>query len=232
MRVKLQRAYCIHSRCYRESSQILEVLTPDYGLVSCLNRGSRKQNSAMEFLFTPLLLSWSGRGDLFTLIHLESVKGKKITLPGLCIIGMYLNELILRLVPKSSPSEEIFNLYQNIISVLDESEKQEKLLRLFEIELLTLLGHGLSLDKEIDHETPVRGDYTYRYEVGVGPARVTQASTAWNVVGGATLLSLQTPLNMDSACLTQAKYLMRGIIDWHLGNRVLRSREILQFMRA
>jgi len=232
MKVQLQQAYCIHSRAYRESSQIVEMLTPGYGLVPCIRRGSKKQNTSLGFLFTPLLISWSGKGDLFALTHVETAGVTQITSPDLYIIGMYLNELIFRLVPKSSPSNEIFNLYQNVISVLDESDKQEKLLRLFEVELLTLLGHGLSLDKETDHQKPIRENYTYRSDVGLGAAKVVRESTAWNVIRGATLLGLQAPLCMDSVYLAEAKQLMRGIINWHLAHRPLRSREILQFMQA
>ena len=233
MKVQLQQAYCIHGRAYRETSQIVEMLTPDYGLVPCVRRGSRKKNASPGFLFAPLLISWSGRGDLFTLTHVETTDVAQITSPALYVIGMYLNELIFRLVPKASPCKEIFNLYQHIIGTLDADEGQEKLLRLFEITLLELLGHGLSLNKEIDSQTPIEENCFYRYDVGLGAVKVTpESKNAWNVVKGTTLLGLQSPLSMDSACLAEAKRLMRGIVDWHLAHQSLCSREILKFMRA
>ncbi|MBT8112978.1 MAG: recombination protein O N-terminal domain-containing protein, partial [Gammaproteobacteria bacterium] len=71
MRVQLQQAYCLHARRYRESSRIVEMLTPEHGLVSCLGHSSKKKNSSVDLLFTPLLVSWSGRGELFTLTHVE-----------------------------------------------------------------------------------------------------------------------------------------------------------------
>ena len=232
MRVQLQHAYCIHSRSYRESSQILEMLTLDHGLISCVVRGSKKKNNSTGLVFTPLMISWSGRGDLFTLTDIEVIGVKQINFPEIYILGMYINELILRLVPKSSPSKEIFNLYRNVIGMLDDKGSQEKLLRLFEIELLSSVGHGLSLDKEIDHETPIQENKVYRYDVGLGPARVEYESTAWNVIKGTTLLGLQSPLNMDATCLAEAKQLMRGIINCYLNDRPLHSRAIMQFMQA
>ena len=232
MRVHLQSAYCIHSRLYRETSQITEMLTPEHGLISCICRGARKQGGSAGLLFSPLLISWSGKGDLFTLTHVEAVATKQFNSPSLYIIGMYMNELILRLVPKLSPSKEIFHLYENIIAALDNSGEQENILRLFELELLTLIGHGLALDKEMDHETPIQKEGIYRYDVGLGPNRVTQGNSAWNVITGATLLGLQSPLNMDETCLAEAKRLMRGIINLHLADRPLRSREILQFIKT
>ncbi len=237
MRIQLQQAYCMHTRRYRESSRIVEMLTPEYGLVSCLGHGSKKKNSSVDLLFTPLLISWSGKGNLFTLTHTESVSAKQVTTPGVSIVGMYLNELILKLVPKLSPSKEIFELYRNVIHLLEKTDNQEKVLRLFEIELLELVGHGLSLDKEVDHETPIIEDRFYRYDVGLGPARipcksVTQEKISWNVIKGSTLIGLQSPLSMNASCLLEAKRLMRGVINWHLDGRLLHSREIIQFMQA
>ena len=167
--VQLEQAYCMHARRYRESSRIIEMLTPEHGLVSCLGHSSKKRNSSVDLLFTPLLISWSGRGELYTLTHVESIEVKQVTSPAVSIMGMYLNELILKLVPKSSPSKEIFVLYENIIHLLEKGDSKEKVLRLFEIELLELVGHGLSLDKEVDHETPIFEDEFYRYDVGMGP---------------------------------------------------------------
>lgn len=237
MRVQLQQAYCMHARRYRESSRIVEMLTPEHGLVSCLGHSSKKKNASVDLLFTPLLISWSGRGELYTLTHVESIEAKQVTTPAVSIMGMYLNELILKLVPKSSPSKEIFDLYENVIHLLEKGDSQEKVLRLFEIELLELVGHGLSLDKEVDHETPISENGFYRYEVGLGPARIAskndaRENTAWNVVKGSTLIGLQSPLSMDASCLAEAKRLMRGVINWHLDSRPLHSREILQFMQA
>lgn len=232
MRIKLQQAYCIHSRRYRETSRIVELLTLDHGIVSCVHRGAIRNNSSVDFLFMPLLVSWGGKGSLYTLTNIESISSKQITFPEKNILGIYLNEIILRLVPRSSPSAEIYDLYKNVVSLLDSAENYEKLLRLFEVELLSIIGHGLFLDKEIDHETPIKKDCIYRYDVGLGPSKVKHGSAAWNIVKGTTLLALQSPLNMDSASLSEAKHLMRGIIRCHLGSRSLHSREILQFMRA
>ncbi|MEM7401246.1 MAG: DNA repair protein RecO [Pseudomonadota bacterium] len=232
MKIQLQQAYCIHTRRYRESSRIMEMLTPEYGLISCLGYGSKKKNASSDLLFTPLLISWSGRGELFTLTHVETTAAKEVSAPKICIIGMYLNELILKLVPKSSPSKEVYDLYQYVIRLLGKGASQEKVLRLFEIELLDLVGHGLSLDKESDHETSINKNAYYRYEVGVGPIRIQYENNAWNVIKGATLLALQSPLSMDTVYLSEAKQLMRGIINWHLDSRPLHSREILQFMQA
>ncbi len=232
MRIFLQQAYCMHTRRYKESSLIIEALTLEHGLISCVHRGASRNNASLDLLFTPLIISWAGKGDLYTLTHIETDGSKLIMQPNKCILGMYLNELILKLVPKSSPSKDMYNLYKNVIGLLNDNTSQEKLLRLFEVELLSIIGYGLSLDKEMDHETPIQENCYYRYDVGIGPAKVKHKSTAWNIVEGATLVALQSPLHMDSNCLKEANHLMRGIINWHLDSRSLHSREILQFLQV
>ena len=216
MKVLLQPAYCMHARPFRESSHIAEMLTPEYGLVSCVHRGSRRRAGSATSLFTPMLVSWSGRGELYTLTHAEADGHSHIVSPDACIVGMYLNELVLRLIPKSSPSREIFDLYRSVVTALGDSmQRRAKLLRLFEVELLELTGQGL-----------------YQYDVDAGAVRIHRASSAWNVVSGAALIALRSPLAMDPACLDETKRFMRGVLSCHVGSRPLRSREILQFMQA
>lgn len=232
-KVQLQPAYCMHARAYRESSQIVDMLTPGHGLIAAVHRGSRKQRGANRILFTPLLISWSGNGELFTLTHVESQGARHFDLPGMSVVGMYLNELILRLTPKSSPSQDIFDLYRSVVMALGGNEIPcENLLRLFEIKLLEKTGHGLLLDREADHETEIQPHAVYRYDVESGPVRIGQSGPAWNILQGTTLIALQSPLEMKHESRGAAKKFMRGMIDQHLGSRPLRSREILQFMRT
>ncbi|MCY3804064.1 MAG: DNA repair protein RecO [Gammaproteobacteria bacterium] len=232
-KVQLQPAYCMHARPYRESSQIVDMLTPDHGLIAAVHRGSRKQRGSTRLLFTPLLISWSGGGELFTLTHVESEGARHLDLPGISIVGMYLNELVLRLTPKLSPSQGIFDLYRNVVMALGENEIPcENLLRLFEIKLLEMTGHGLLLDREADHETEIQAHGVYRYDVESGPVPVDRSGSAWNILKGTTLIALQSPLSMKHESRGAAKKFMRGMIDLHLGHRPLRSREILQFIRT
>ena len=43
VRVNLQPAYILHSRPYRDSSSMLEVLTAEYGRISLVARGARRR---------------------------------------------------------------------------------------------------------------------------------------------------------------------------------------------
>ena len=82
MRVNLQPAYIIHSRPYRDSSALLDVFTAEYGRIGVVARGMRRQSrrgssAALLQPFIPLLLSFSGRTELKTLVAAESIASLK-----------------------------------------------------------------------------------------------------------------------------------------------------------
>jgi len=65
--VNTQIAYLLHKRAYRETSSIIEVLTKDHGRVSLMARGcrgARSKTAGSLLLFTPLVISWQGKGSL------------------------------------------------------------------------------------------------------------------------------------------------------------------------
>ena len=74
-RIRLQPVFLLHQRPYRDSSELLEVLTVDYGRLGVISRGSRGRRSRLRGLlrpFAPLLMSLSLRGDLATLTAAEA----------------------------------------------------------------------------------------------------------------------------------------------------------------
>ena len=70
MRISLQSAFLLHQRPYRETSLLLEVFSLEYGRLGLVARGVRRSKAGLRALlqpFRPLLLSWSGRGELMSL---------------------------------------------------------------------------------------------------------------------------------------------------------------------
>ena len=69
-----QQAFVLHAYAYRETSLIVEALTPGYGRVALVARGAKRPRSELRGVlqaFQPLTLSWAGGGELKTLIHAE-----------------------------------------------------------------------------------------------------------------------------------------------------------------
>src|SRR6185437_10727813 len=117
----LQPAFVLHTRPYRDTSLLLEIFTPDYGRVSTLARGARGLRSRFKGLlqpFVPLLLSWYGKTELMTLSAAES-QGKVLDLTGeklLC--GLYLNELLMRLLHRYDAHPQLYIVYQETLYAL------------------------------------------------------------------------------------------------------------------
>ena len=66
-RVELEPAFVLHTRAYRETSLIVEVFGRHTGRFALIAKGVRRPKSALRGMlqsFHPLLLSWSGSGEL------------------------------------------------------------------------------------------------------------------------------------------------------------------------
>ena len=145
-RVQFQAGYILHHRVFRESSLIIDVLTPDFGVVRMVARGARSPKSRSRPLiqvFRPLLLSWTGRGEMKTLTGIEE-QGMPLSLQGLPLAcGYYLNEVLLRLMSHNERNITVFAHYSKTLTQLAnplDKLEIESCLRAFEMELLDSLG--------------------------------------------------------------------------------------------
>ena len=67
-------AFVLHTYAYRETSVIVEALTATYGRVALVARGVRRPRSELRGVlqaFQPLMLSWTGGGELKTLVKAD-----------------------------------------------------------------------------------------------------------------------------------------------------------------
>src|SRR5690554_7107131 len=122
-RVEHQPAYILHRRPYRETSWLLDVVTPDYGKVSLVAKGARRGKAPDASLyqpFQPVLISWLGKSDLKTLSGLEARRlapeAQELQQRGLSgqwlFAGFYLNELLEFLLVEQESSPYLFALYE------------------------------------------------------------------------------------------------------------------------
>ncbi len=173
--VNTQIAYILHKHAYRETSSILDVLTKDYGRVSLMARGCRGKRSKIAgnlMLFTPLVVSWQGKGNLPYLKSIERADLKAPVLKSKSLLSaMYINELLMYFLHKHDVHETIFEQYHHCLYALENNNKIEIALRKFEIKLLELLGFGLSLHAEADTGELILADEMYLYYLEHGPVK-------------------------------------------------------------
>ena len=224
--------YVLHSRPWRETSLIVEAFTREHGRVGLVARGVRRARSRLRgtlLPFHPLLLSWSGRGELPTLTGAET-EGPLRMLRGRALFsGFYLNELLLKLLPRNDAHPGLFDDYRRALAQLVENRALDGVLRGFEKRLLDALGYGPTLDRASDTGVPVSPDKRYRYVPERGPVEAVCAEDG-PVVSGRTLLALAGGrlVGGDEHERAEARRLMRAILAPHLGPRPLGSRELFR----
>ena len=233
MRVNLQPAYILHSRPYRDSSLLLEALTAEQGRISLVARGARRRSrggSAGALLqpFTPLLLSFSGRTELKNLAASE-VAGRPLLLRAQRMFsGLYLNELLVRLLHRYDPHPRLFAAYAATLDALARDDAIDDILRRFEFTLLTELGYGFDLDLDGCSGEAVQPGAWYHYHPEYGlVARGPVTDAAHPAFKGADLLAIAGN-DFSGAARATAKRLLRLVLAQHLGDAPLRSRELFR----
>ena len=230
MRIDLQPAFILHGRPYRETSLLLESFTRDHGRVGLVARGVRKERSrvprALLQPLTPINLSWTGNGELATLVSVEG-RGTPMQLLGEALLcGLYLNELVLRMTQRSDPHPDLFEAYTDTLTRLATGESNAWTLRRFERDLLIHLGYGLLLATDAHSDAPLDPALDYAYHHEHGPI-VWRGSGDGPKLRGATLLALSEDRKPPDAELPALRRWMRGAIAAHLEGADLRAWRLL-----
>ena len=234
-----QAAFVLHTYPYRETSLIVEAFTAQAGRVAMVARGAKRPKSELRGVlqaFQPLTLAWAGTGELKTLVRAEWRGG--LPLPGgaALLCGFYLNELLLKLLPREDPHPALWNDYASTLEALTERARppeQAATLRRFEVRLLAELGYALPLTHDVDTGAPIDAAERYHYAFERGPLRLAaEPRAAWPVVRGATLIALSTERYPDAEVAAEAKRLMRRMLDHYLEERRIFSRRVVQDLAA
>lgn len=225
-----QPAFVLHSYPFRETSLVVETFTRDHGRVAVVARGARRPRSALRGVllsFQPMLISWSGGSELRTLIAAEW-EGTYAPLKGESLVcGFYLNELLLRLVPRDDPHEGLYASYREALAALAAGGEQAPVLRRFELAMLSALGYAVLLDRDAESGAPIAAEECYVYVIERGPVPSGAGGNGVELAGQ-TLLDMQRGNFTGSATREQSKMLMRALINHCLGNQVLHTRQLLR----
>jgi DNA repair protein RecO (recombination protein O) len=179
--------------------------------------------------FHPLRLSWSGSADLANLRDAEWAGGIPLLGGRGLMCGFYVNELLLRLLPRDDPHEALFDVYAGALAGL-ASQDVSAVLRDFEKRLLAELGYAPLLDRDAASR-PIDPGQRYVYEPERGPVPANGAregDRAGNlVVKGQTLLDVAAGDYARPETRDEARALMRALIGERLHGQVLHTRSVL-----
>lgn len=233
-RGSLVRGYVLHQRPWRNTSMLVEAFTADAGRIGLVARGVRRRRGNAQALlvpFQPLLLSWSGRGELHTLTGVEAERWRPAPSGPALLAGYYCSELVLRLLGRDDPHPEAFGAYERAIAELAAGVGPDAPLRRFELALLEALGYAPPLAVEAGTGAPVDAAVTYDYlpEQGARAAAGPEAGGAVRVPG-AHLRALAAGALDDPAVLRSARRVLQATLALYLGPRPLKSRAVYRDM--
>jgi len=217
--------YILYQRKYQESSLLVSIFTREYGKVSAIIRVNKKQAN----LYQPLVKL---RGDLIIakkdtglsrVTNIEYVESfyKKSYINLLSL--QYINELIYLLLSYSYEEIMLFQKYDFILQNISD-ENYKYLLRVFELELLESMGHGVYVGQDtLGQEITVDGDYHI-----VAGGFKSSANQMVNTVKGKYLLKINQPTDSwNNDDLKAISRVVRVNIDYLLAGKELKSRRLL-----
>jgi DNA repair protein RecO (recombination protein O) len=217
----LQPAFVLQQQKFKETSLIIDVFTRDFGRISLMAKGVRKAKSkhlSLLQLFVPLRISFYGKNELKTVTDVELIP-PAYPLKGLTsYCGFYVNELLSHFLHKHDPHPELFQFYSQCLCMLSTDAKIEATLRNFEINLLNEVGYGLNFYTD----TPIDPEKTYWLN-----EENSFSESENGQISGATIKALAIGELESEKSLSEAKMLLRTLINFHLHGKPLKSREII-----
>lgn len=217
----------LHNRPYTDSKILVNFFCEKSGVISGVSRLAKNRvRSPSARQFVPLFVQWYGAGELKTIKSIEQV-GQGVLLAGESLYcGLYLNELLLKLVPKEEPHPRLYAVYALTLQDLVGRGATEETLRLFELTLLDDLGYGFDFGSDINGDAiaenacysfvPERG---FSIESGGHPCSSARFS-------GRTLSAIKALDFSAPETRVSAKKLCRQQINHLLGDKPLKSREL------
>ncbi|CAG7855945.1 hypothetical protein MCAMS1_00264 [biofilm metagenome] len=220
-----QPAFILHQQKYRETSLIIDTLTRDFGRLSLIAKGVRKAKSKTVGILRPfvcLSLSFTGKSNLKTITSADII-GLPFELKGLALYsGFYVNELLCHLLHNDDPHPDVFQAYHECLTQLATTNLYESCLRTFELNLMDTIGYGVNFSYDLQHDKPVNPDKYYVFNKDLGLVENINGQFS-----GLALLAMAQRQFDEPRVLSEAKQLMRQVIDSHLQGKQLKSRAVI-----
>ena len=244
-------AFVLHRYDWSETSLILDLFTREQGRLAVAAKGAKRPYSQLRSVLLPFqrLQVTLGRppkanesesaaapaSDVQNLRGADWAGGPPMPSGAALFSGFYMNELLMKLMARHDPHPALFDAYAQTLPALSDADDAvvQSALRAFEVSLLTAVGvlPDLSLVTATQGEVDPAGRYALTGDGGVGLARGSDAA-----VPGHALIGVQAALQhgslaaLQQACsvaLPELRAGLRGLLHYHLGSPVLRTRQVM-----
>ena len=245
LRIDNEPAFVLHTRPWRESSLLVEVLGSNHGRIGLLARGVQGgakrhvQRAALQPL-QYIRLDAVQRGELAQLRAAEALDAAPKLAGDATMAAIYLNELVLRLASRNDPQPDLFAAYARARARLGAGDRLGWTLRRFERDLLDALGFGFDFANDGDG-IAIDPAARYRLDPEHGPRRILSDrghDDRSSAATGRALLALAVDGHghdidtiesdaLDSSDLASLRRALRPVLAHHLGGRGLKSWELM-----
>ncbi len=233
-------AYVLHSYDWSDSSLVLDLFTREQGRLAVVAKGAKRPTSQLRAVLLPMqrlqVQFTRGKGqepvEVQTLRSAEWLGGHPLPQGPALLAGYYLNELLMRLLPRAQPHAGLFEPYAAAVAGLAlNAESTETWLRAFELVLLQELGWlpDLAQDSLQQGELRAGRQYGLSPELGLVSAADGLGAAAWQALAAALPEGVPGLVRCLAGLAERAalKPVLRGVLQYHLGHQPLRSRQVL-----
>ena len=218
--------FLLHQRAHGETSLIVDMFTRTNGKMSLIAKGAKKPKSKFfGYLspFTKLKITYTGRSELKTLTNIDRDFSKSTnSLSKTSYSLLYINELLIRLLPKDAYQEDLFILYEDFLTKIHSGDDIEFTLRHFELDLLDMLGYGLDFESDIDKNEQIDPEKNYSFI----PQRGFRESNTSNF-SGKDIINIRLR-DLSKVSKKHLKHITQEAIHFCLDGRDLSSRDIFK----
>ena len=160
--------FLLHARSFGDTSIIADVFSESSGKISIMAKGAKNPKSKFFghlLPFSALKIMLTGKSEMKTLTQIDSnyisqsAKG-----PHDLYTYLYVNELMIRLLPKGLANLELYGLYSNFVDLARADAINEASLRIFELDLLDILGYGINFDTDMHENSEFKDTMIYSYK--------------------------------------------------------------------
>ena len=221
--------FLLHQRSYGETSIIVEAFTKNHGKMSLIAKGAKKPKSKFFGYLTPfhkLSITYSGRSELKTLTSIDrDLSSQENTMSKTSYSLLYINELLIKLLPKDATQQDLFLLYEKFLADVRAKEDLELTLRHFELDLLDMLGYGFDYDIDIDRNEPIdlNSNYSFVSEKGFRKSNNSDFS-------GEDISNIKNR-NLSAVPKKYLKEITTKAINYCMDGKNLASREIFKSIK-
>ena len=204
------------------------MFTLETGRISVIARGAKKPKSKFFGILSPfskLRITYRGRSDLKTLTNVDKEDIFSNSFSKLSYTLLYINELLIKILPQGAPQSELFNLYDKFLIEVKSTEEIDIVLRKFELDLLEMLGYGINFLSEVDSGLGIDQNRFYDFVPELGFKESPNG-----IFDGNEIISI-SKLDFQNINKKKFKSLTTMAINYSLDGGDLKSRKIFKTLK-